>query len=142
MVTEPRSANCALLDFLALSAFLPSRLFSFRIGVEERDFSSVEVCESSSRSIERTRAPQIVGNIVIVVFAFHLPQLPLEQESLGITHTRELDATVTALGSGTLLLDVKVTELTARGLDDPNLVGPRVVPVDEEKKIHQYSCPS
>ena len=49
------------------------------------------------------------------------------------THTRELDATVTALGSGTLLLQVKVTELTTRGLDDANLVGPRVVPVERKK---------
>lgn len=47
----------------------------------------------------------------------------------GSTHTRELDAAVTALGSGTLLLQVKVPELTTRSLDDANLVGPRVVPV-------------
>lgn len=46
----------------------------------------------------------------------------------GSTHTGELDATVTALGSGTLLLQVKVPELTTRSLDDANLVGPRVVP--------------
>lgn len=46
-----------------------------------------------------------------------------------VTHTGELDATVTALGSSTLLLQVKVTELTTGGLDDANLVGPRVVPI-------------
>jgi hypothetical protein len=37
-----------------------------------------------------------------------------------------------------LLLQVKVTELTAGGLDDANLVGPRVVPI-ESKKIRQYT---
>lgn len=50
----------------------------------------------------------------------------------GSTHTGELDAAVTALGSGTLLLQVKVPEHTTRGLDDANLVGPRVVPVKRE----------
>lgn len=54
----------------------------------------------------------------------------------GSTHTGELDAAVTALGSSTLLLQVKVTELTAGGLDDANLVGPRVVPI-ESKKVRQ-----
>ena len=49
--------------------------------------------------------------------------------SLGITHTGELDAAVTALGSSALLLDVEVPELAAGGLDDTDLVGPRVVPV-------------
>lgn len=48
---------------------------------------------------------------------------------LGGTYTRELDATVTALGSSALLLDVEVPELAAGGLDDADLVGPRVVPV-------------
>ena len=52
----------------------------------------------------------------------------------GGTHARELDAAVTALGSGTLLLQVQVPELTTRGLDDANLVGPRVVPVEREKR--------
>ena len=56
---------------------------------------------------------------------------------LGSTHTRELDTAVTALGSGTLLLQVKVTELTTGGLDDANLVGPRVVPVEREKENRQ-----
>jgi hypothetical protein len=50
----------------------------------------------------------------------------------GSTHTGELDAAVTALGSGTLLLQVKVPELTTRSLDDANLVGPCVVPVKRE----------
>lgn len=53
----------------------------------------------------------------------------------GGTHTRELDATVTALGSSALLLQVKVSELTTGGLDDANLVGPRVVPVGENSSI-------
>jgi hypothetical protein len=35
---------------------------------------------------------------------------------LGSTHAGELDATVTALGSSALLLDVEVTELAARSL--------------------------
>lgn len=52
--------------------------------------------------------------------------------SLGSTHTRELDATVTTLGSGSLLLDVEVPELAAGGLDDTDLVGPRVVPIVKE----------
>lgn len=51
------------------------------------------------------------------------------RKSLGSTHTRELDATVTTLGSGSLLLDVEVPELAAGGLDDTDLVGPRVVPI-------------
>jgi hypothetical protein len=57
----------------------------------------------------------------------------------GSTHTGELNATVTALGSGTLLLQVKVPELTTRGLDDANLVGPRVVPV---KRDNSSECRS
>lgn len=58
----------------------------------------------------------------------------MQSRRRGITHTGELDATVTALGSSTLLLQVKVTELTAGGLDDANLVGPRVVPIERKKK--------
>lgn len=57
------------------------------------------------------------------------------------THTGELDAAVTALGSSALLLQVKVTELTTRGLDDANLVGPRVVPVEGKKNNRQYIVP-
>ena len=53
----------------------------------------------------------------------------LDKNSSGGTHTGELDATVTALGSGTLLLQVKVPELAAGGLDNANLVRPRVVPI-------------
>lgn len=45
------------------------------------------------------------------------------------THTRELDAAVTALGSGTLLLDVQVSKVATRGLDNADTVGPRVVPI-------------
>lgn len=48
---------------------------------------------------------------------------------MGRTHTGELDAAVTALGSGTLLLDVQVSEVAARSLDDADPVGPGVVPV-------------
>ena len=62
----------------------------------------------------------------------HIAQL---RNSLGNTHTRELDATVTALGGGSLLLDMEVPELTAGGLDDADLVGPRVVPVVEIPSI-------
>lgn len=50
------------------------------------------------------------------------------------THTRQLDAAVTALGSRGLLLQVQKTELATGSLDDTGLVGPRVVPVI---KIHQ-----
>lgn len=53
-----------------------------------------------------------------------------------ITHTRELDATVTTLGSGTLLLQVKVSQLTTGGLDDANLVGPRVVAIGRKPSIN------
>jgi hypothetical protein len=60
-----------------------------------------------------------------------------QPKTIGSTHTRELDATVTALGSSTLLLDVEVPERAAGGLDDADLVGPRVVPVDE---IRSISC--
>lgn len=59
------------------------------------------------------------------------------EKLIGSTHTGELDATVTALGSSALLLDVEVPELTAGGLDDADLVGPRVVPIDE---IPSISC--
>lgn len=41
---------------------------------------------------------------------------------VGSTYTRELDAAVTALGSGTLLLDVQVPEVSTRGLDDADTV--------------------
>jgi len=43
------------------------------------------------------------------------------------TYACKLDTTVTALGSGTLLLDVKVTELATGSLDDSDLVGLGVV---------------
>lgn len=68
----------------------------------------------------------------------HIPhnRSKMHEGRRGNTHTGELDATVTALGSSALLLQVKVTELTAGGLDDANLVGPRVVPV-ESKKVRQ-----
>jgi hypothetical protein len=61
------------------------------------------------------------------------------RKSLGSTHTGELDAAVTALGGSALLLDVQVPELTTRGLDDANLVGPRVVPI--ERKFPSISGP-
>ena len=61
------------------------------------------------------------------------------ENSLGSTHTGKLDATVTALGGSTLLLDVEVPELTTGGLDDTDLVGPRVVPV--RKKFPSTSDP-
>lgn len=57
---------------------------------------------------------------------------------LGSTHTRELDTAVTALGSGTLLLDVQVTEVTTGGLDDADTVGPRVVPIYH--RMHVLAC--
>jgi hypothetical protein len=43
------------------------------------------------------------------------------------TYTCKLDTTVTTLGSSTLLLDVKVTELATGSLDDSDLVGLGVV---------------
>lgn len=43
------------------------------------------------------------------------------------TYTRELDATVTALGGSATLLDVKDTEVAAGGLDQTCPVGRRVV---------------
>lgn len=46
----------------------------------------------------------------------------------GKTYARELDAAVTALGSGALLLDVQVPELAAGGPDHADLVGDGVVP--------------
>lgn len=52
----------------------------------------------------------------------------------GSTHTRELDAAVTALGRSTLLLDVQVAEVTTGGLDDANTVGPRVVPKSTKRE--------
>lgn len=58
----------------------------------------------------------------------------MHENPLGSTHTRELDTAVTALGSGTLLLDVQVTEVTTGGLDDTDTVGPRVVPIS-----HRYA---
>lgn len=54
----------------------------------------------------------------------------MERKNLGDgTHTRELDTAVTALGSGTLLLDVQVSKVATRGLDNADTVGPRVVPI-------------
>lgn len=47
------------------------------------------------------------------------------------TYTWELDAAVTALGCGTLLLEVEVTELATWSPDNADLVGGRVVPVIE-----------
>ena len=44
------------------------------------------------------------------------------------TYAGELDAAVTALGSGALLLDVQVPELAAGGPDHADLVGDGVVP--------------
>ena len=43
------------------------------------------------------------------------------------TYTCKLDTAVTALGGSALLLDVKVTELATRGLDNSDLVGTSVV---------------
>lgn len=48
-------------------------------------------------------------------------------ESQRETYTWKLDATVTALGRGTLLLDVEVPELAAGSLDDAGQVGLGVV---------------
>lgn len=61
--------------------------------------------------------------------------LEMYENPLGSTHTRELDTTVTALGSGTLLLDVQVTEVTTGSLDDADTVGPRVVPISHRFAI-------
>ena len=58
-------------------------------------------------------------------------------------NTRELDATVTALGSSALLLDVEVPELAAGGLDNADLVGPRVVRVPSpvlQSVVRHFVC--
>lgn len=55
----------------------------------------------------------------------------MENLPKGRTHAWKLDSAVTALGSGSLLLDVEVSQVTARSLDDADLVGPRVVPARE-----------
>lgn len=52
-------------------------------------------------------------------------------------YTRELDAAVTAFGCCALLLDVQVTELATRGLDDPGLVRDRVVPARMSQCLFQ-----
>lgn len=44
-----------------------------------------------------------------------------------MTYTCELDTAVTALWCSTLLLEVKVAELTTWGLNNPDLVGLGVV---------------
>lgn len=61
----------------------------------------------------------------------------IENLPKGGTHAWKLDAAVTALGSGALLLDVEVSQVTARSLDDADLVGPRVVPA---RKIASLAC--
>ena len=48
------------------------------------------------------------------------------------TYACKLDTTVTALGSGTLLLDMQVSKISTRGLDDADTVGPRVVPISHK----------
>lgn len=58
------------------------------------------------------------------------------------THAWELDAAVTALGGSALLLNVEVPKLAAGGLDDADLVGPRVVPVDRNSSILSKKFPS
>lgn len=45
------------------------------------------------------------------------------------TYTGELDAAVTAFRCSALLLDVQVSEVATRGLDDANLVRLGVVPI-------------
>jgi len=54
------------------------------------------------------------------------------------TYTCELEATVTALGSSALLLDVKVAELTTGSLDHTGDVGLGVV--SREQRIGQPDC--
>lgn len=63
----------------------------------------------------------------------HLP-LPIPSATgkcgcSSVTHTRELDAAVTALRRSTLLLDMKVPQFAARGLDHADPVGLGVVPI-------------
>jgi hypothetical protein len=55
-------------------------------------------------------------------FQIPLPSVADTIES-GSTYARELGATVAALGSGTALLDVKQTDITAGGLDNAGAVG-------------------
>jgi hypothetical protein len=52
-----------------------------------------------------------------------------------ITYTWELDATVTTFRRSSGLLDVKVSKLTAGGLDDADLVRSGVVSVGEISKV-------
>lgn len=108
----------------------------FRFSIGHGDVQCGELCvsiqpPSSYRSERRILPPTWIDhkNSHIVIRSTTRP--------IGSTHTGELDATVTALGSSALLLDMEVPELTAGGLDDANLVGPRVVPVDE---IPSISC--
>lgn len=64
------------------------------------------------------------------------PSQELERKTL--THPRKTDTTVTALGRRTLLLDVKVTEMSAGGLDDADFVAAGVVPMGR-RNARQYS---
>jgi hypothetical protein len=57
-----------------------------------------------------------------------------------LTYTWELDATVTALWCGSLLLEVEVTELATWGLDNADLVGGGVIPIIV--RVSRVSMPS
>lgn len=51
------------------------------------------------------------------------------------THPLDLGATVAALGCSPLLFDVKVSQLSTRGLDNPDPVASGVVPIPMSSKL-------
>ena len=64
---------------------------------------------------------------------------PFRNVALGIeTYSRELETTVTALGGGALLLEMKVAKLTTGSLDHTGDVGLGVV--SREQRIGQPDC--
>lgn len=66
-------------------------------------------------------------------------QTPSQELEMGArTHPRKTDTTVTALGRRALLLDVKVTEMSAGGLDDADFVAAGVVPMGR-RNARQYT---
>ena len=63
-----------------------------------------------------------------VIFRWPPPlEYPILPHEFKRTYAGQLDTAVTALGGGSTLLDVKDTELTTGGLDDPRPVGGGVV---------------
>lgn len=90
--------------------------------------------EGPSKQSERTQIPRtpVCPTSLIPPPWKPTPNHELERESL--THPRKADTAVAALGRRTLLLNVKVTEMSTRGLDDADLVAAGVVPVGRNKR--------